>query len=60
MPNSLSFFIPGPGDDDAPSARGRCQKIVGLPSLPAVSGADALPAEEDNAVLAEDDGREKK
>ena len=52
----------------APSARGRCQKIVGLPSLPAVSvfggdgacRADALPAEEDDAVLAEDDGREKK
>ena len=37
MPNSLSFFIPVPGNDNAPSARGRCQKIVGLPSLPAVS-----------------------
>ena len=68
MPNSLSFFIPGPGNDDAPSARGRCQKIVGLPSLPAVSvfggdgacRANALPAEEDDAVLAEDDNREKK
>ena len=68
MPNSLSFFIPGPGDDDG-LLRSRtlpedcwASLIAGRVSVcgDGACRADALPAEEDDAVLAEDDGREKK